>query len=169
MIHTESLMCSSVLSVWFLCPLLLSALTHACGVREKTINTLFVGSQDSPQESATIKVVVLKHSYWLKKMQKNSVHITCGWLRDEWAGPVLAALQSSLRQQKSLVLKTHTHTHTRISTLILWEDAAKMTANVFSNSPKELTPASPFFKCILFTNIFTSLQNGLHTSRNSCS
>lgn len=40
--------------------------------------------------------------------QKNSVHIICARLREEWAGPILAALQSSLRQQKTLVLKMHT-------------------------------------------------------------
>lgn len=163
-------MCSSVLSVRFLCPLLLSALTRACGVREKTINTLFCWitgftTRVSNYGSSCIKVQLLAG----ENEQKNSVHITCGWLRDKWAGPVLAALQSSLTQQKSLVLKKHTHAHTRISTLILWEDAAKMTANVFSNSARELTPASPFFKCFLFTNIFTSLQNGLHTFRIFCS
>lgn len=44
-----------------------------------------------------------------------------------------------------------------------------MTASVFSISPKELTPVSPSFKCILFTNIFASLQNGFHTFGNLCS
>ena len=56
--------------------------------------------------------------------QKNSVHISCGWLREEWAGLILAALQSSLRQQKSLVLKT-------LSELVLWDDSAKNGSKCF--------------------------------------
>lgn len=64
--------------------------------------------------------------------QKNRVHISCCWLREEWAALILAAIQSSLRQQKSLVLKTHT----RISSLILWGDAATMAASVFSDFTK---------------------------------
>lgn len=80
--------------------------------------TLFVGSQDtmrtvSSYKSGRTEARLLAGG----EEQHNSVHITCGWLRGEWAGRVLAALQSSVRQQKCLVLKTHT---LEFPTLFCW-------------------------------------------------
>lgn len=40
----------------------------------------------------------------LLAMGNKQKNITCAWRCEEWAGPHLAALQSPLRQQKSLVL-----------------------------------------------------------------
>ena len=56
--------------------------------------------------------------------------------------------------------------HIQISYLILWEDAAKLTASVFSSLPKELATVPPSFKCIcsqIFSQVFkadfTHLEN----------
>jgi len=70
------------------------------------------------KNSATIKVVVLK-------LERN-VHVICGWLREEWAGPMF--WQSSSRQSANKGLFYLKHTHIQCSNLILWEDSAKMTA-----------------------------------------
>lgn len=70
--------------------------------------------------------------------QKN---IACAWLREEWAGPVLAALQSPLRQQKS---PCTLNTHIKIFQPYSVEGCCQITASVFSNLPKELTTVPPF-------------------------
>lgn len=140
-------MCSSCCG-WpsSLCLLSLSAVSHACTVGVKTINILFVGSLRSPWQKK--KVSNYKSRYTEARLlagRNKQKNITCAWLGEEWAGPVLAALQSSLRQQKPLVLKTHT---LEFPTLFSGRMLPKWQQAFSNNLPRELTTIPPSFICI---------------------
>lgn len=149
------------------CPLSLSAVSHACRVGAKTINVLFVGSQDSPwkKKSATIKVVKLKLNYWLREMSKRTVRTSLvpGYVKSGQA----KFWRHSSRHSDNKSLLYLKHTHIQISNLVLWEDAAKMTASVFSNLAKVPVP-SPFKR--ICSQIFSQVcKKGFTHWENTCS
>lgn len=116
------------------------------------------------KKSATIKVVKLKLNYWLREMSKRTVRTSL----------VPGYVKSGQAQFGGTPVVTQTtkvpctlNTHIQNSNLILWEDAAKMTASVFNNLAKVPVP-SPF-KCIC-SQIFSQVcKMGFTHLENSCS
>lgn len=85
--------------------------------------------------------------------QKN---IACAWLREEWAGPVLAALQSSLRQQKS---PCTLNTHIQIFQPHSVEGCCQNDSKCFQKCTKRINNCSSFFViCICCSQIFSQVS-----------